>query len=151
MMFKCSILWHLLPCHFMIWVWIWLGEKTKLWLQIVAYMHMPLLFVPDCYSRACIRIGEGSTACHGVVHLSDPLLTYTLTFYLPSKTSIFYCSLMVPFVLSVFEVSGVGCLLFIISLSCLLFVCVWPMGISAEFIIAVFFMKFGCTKYIFVF
>jgi len=46
--------------------------------QIVADMHMPLLLVPDHNSGACVRIGEGSTARHGVVHLSDPLLTCSL-------------------------------------------------------------------------
>ncbi|KAK7342487.1 hypothetical protein VNO80_25441 [Phaseolus coccineus] len=49
---------------------------TKIY--IVADMHMPLLLVPDHNSGACVRIGEGSTARHGVVHLSDPLLTYSV-------------------------------------------------------------------------
>ncbi|KAG4980320.1 hypothetical protein JHK82_033560 [Glycine max] len=44
-------------------------------LIIVADMHMPLLLVPDRNSGACVSIGEGSTACHGVVHFSDPLLS----------------------------------------------------------------------------
>ncbi|KAG5114351.1 hypothetical protein JHK82_037620 [Glycine max] len=37
-------------------------------------MHMPLLFVRNSNSGVCVGVGEGSTACYGVVHLSDPLL-----------------------------------------------------------------------------
>ena len=83
-------------------------------MQIVADVHMPLLLVPDHNSGACVRIGEGSTARHGVVHLSDPLLTPSLflSFFCKKKknyTSFCGCSLMVPSVfLPVSAVSGVG-------------------------------------------
>ncbi|RDY14660.1 hypothetical protein CR513_00255, partial [Mucuna pruriens] len=59
------------------------GRSSCLDCWIVADMHMPMLLVPDPNSGACVRIDEGSTACHGVVHLSDPLLM-TCSFYLPS-------------------------------------------------------------------
>ncbi|KAH1222640.1 hypothetical protein GmHk_12G035747 [Glycine max] len=39
---------------------------------VVVDMHMPLLLVHNCNSGVCVGVGEGSTACYGVVHLSDP-------------------------------------------------------------------------------
>ena len=42
---------------------------------IVVDMHMSVLLVCDDYSGACFGIDQGSTACYGVVHLSDSLLS----------------------------------------------------------------------------
>ncbi|RDX89029.1 hypothetical protein CR513_29298, partial [Mucuna pruriens] len=47
-------------------------------LVVVADMHMPLLLVPNGGCGVCVGIGEGSTARHGVVHLSDPLSIETV-------------------------------------------------------------------------
>ncbi|KAL9322398.1 hypothetical protein ACSQ67_010451 [Phaseolus vulgaris] len=47
--------------------------------QVDVDMHMPLLLVHNSNSRVGIGIGKGSTACHGVVHLSDPLLASVFT------------------------------------------------------------------------
>ncbi|KAH1218600.1 hypothetical protein GmHk_13G038935 [Glycine max] len=41
------------------------------WIAVVD-MHMPLLLVRNSNSGVCVGVGEGSTACYGVVHLSDP-------------------------------------------------------------------------------
>ncbi|KAJ1417390.1 hypothetical protein SESBI_16658 [Sesbania bispinosa] len=42
---------------------------------VVVDMHMPLLFVLNDNSGACLGVDQGSTARHGVVHLSDTLLS----------------------------------------------------------------------------
>ncbi|KOM43769.1 hypothetical protein LR48_Vigan05g137400 [Vigna angularis] len=46
---------------------------------VVVDMHMPLLLVYNGHSGVGIGIGKGSTPCHGVVHLSDPLLASGFT------------------------------------------------------------------------
>lgn len=48
------------PCHLDRWV--------------VADMHMPLLFVRNSNSGVCVGVGESSTTCYDMVHLSDTLL-----------------------------------------------------------------------------
>ncbi|CAJ1956681.1 unnamed protein product [Sphenostylis stenocarpa] len=55
-----------------------LNFGSQYW-QVVVDMHMPLLLVYNSNSRVCIGIDKGSTACHGVVHLSDPLLASAFT------------------------------------------------------------------------
>ncbi|KAK7861550.1 hypothetical protein CFP56_000234 [Quercus suber] len=43
------------------------------WVEIVAELYMPLLFVRDCDSGDGFGVGQSPNSCYGVVYFSDSL------------------------------------------------------------------------------
>ena len=55
-----------------------MGKNCLNFWQVVADLHMPMLFVRYCDSGAGVGVGQGTNSCHGVVYFSDSMLAFNL-------------------------------------------------------------------------